>query len=330
MRRLTASGLLSLCLVAGMSLPARAADIENVLPNDTEFVMSFNIKQLLDSAIVKKYASDMIDQAVENSPEAQQFMELTGLDPRKDLTRIIMAGSGSDPSDMSAVVLMEGNYDPTKLNAVLAEVARAKSEMISVIKDGNLTLYKIEGPESPTPLFAHVANKSLVVMATSKDLVKDTLAKTTGAKKGGVSKELSSLLGRVKDDASMYMIAVVKGKTDNIPIPNPDVAKIVENIETVSLSLNLTADVAIDLGVGVNDEDAAKELGDQLAMAIPQAKSFVQLFAIQQPKLKKPLNDIVTSLKSGVNGKVVSLKVNIPASAVDALINAAREAQGGN
>jgi len=235
MQRMIGRTLLTLSLLVGTTMSARAADIAGVLPNDSEFVMQLNIKQLLGSKIVKTYASEMVDQFMENSPEAQQFTQLTGLDPRKDLSRIIIAGSGSDPTSATAVILLEGTYDVVKLNTVLAEVARAKSEMISVVKDGNLTMYKIEGPDSPVAMYATVADKSLVVMATSK------------------------------------------------------------------------------------------ELGGKLAELIPQAKLAIGFVTNSQPKLAKPLKDIVNTLKSGVSGKVITLKISVPATAVDSLIKFAKE-----
>jgi len=325
MQRMIGRTLLTLSLLVGTTMSARAADIAGVLPNDSEFVMQLNIKQLLGSKIVKTYASEMVDQFMENSPEAQQFTQLTGLDPRKDLSRIIIAGSGSDPTSATAVILLEGTYDVVKLNTVLAEVARAKSEMISVVKDGNLTMYKIEGPDSPVAMYATVADKSLVVMATSKELVKDTIAKKNGTKKGNVSKDLATLLDRVKDESSMYMVAVTKDKTKGLPIPQPEVADIVEKIHGISMSLNVNADIALDINVGVEDEDIAKELGGKLAELIPQAKLAIGFVTNSQPKLAKPLKDIVNTLKSGVSGKVITLKISVPATAVDSLIKFAKE-----
>jgi len=319
-----------MCLVVGLAASAQAqSPIAGILPNDSEVVVSVNIKQILESPLVKKHAADMVDQAIANSKEAKQLMEISGLDPRKDVSRVIMSLSGSDPSSMEAVVLVEGTYDPAKLNAAMAEFARAKNEVLSLVKDDDMTFYKYQGPESPQPTFIHVADKSLLVMASSKELVKDTLAKKTGGKKGGVSPEIKELLGRIKDDSSMFFVANIKGKTENLPIPNPEIAKVVEKIESLSLSVNLTQDVSIDLGVGNTDEDSATELGDLLAAGIPQAKSFVQLFALQQPKLSAPLKDIVSTLKAGKSGKIVSLKMSVPSKSVDALIDAAKAAQGG-
>jgi len=317
--------ILALCLFVGTIVPIRAADLAAVLPNDSEVVTQINVKQLLTSAVVKKYAATMIDDFMEKSPEAMQFSQLTGLDPRKDIGRIVIAGSGSDPSNIKGVVLLEGTFDVVKLNTVLGEIARTKNEAVSVVKDGDLTIYKMKGPDSPMTLFATIADKSLIVAGTSVEVVKDTIAKKNGTKKGKVTKELHDLLGRMNDDNSFSFVAVTKGKGEGLPIPQPEIARIVEKMHGISLSLNVSAEIALELGISVEDAEIANEFGDLLAQAIPQAKAFVKVIAIQQPKLKKPLTDIVATIKSSVNDKVISVNLSVPALAIDALINAAKD-----
>jgi hypothetical protein len=48
------------------SLPAtvRAADLDKLLPDDTDSIMSVNVRQILDSAIVKKYALDNVKESM--------------------------------------------------------------------------------------------------------------------------------------------------------------------------------------------------------------------------------------------------------------------------
>jgi len=312
-----------LCLALGFAvvLPVQAADFTKLLPSETEAVMTFNMKQLVASGIYDKYLKERVEKMIDDSKEAGDFMKMTGLDPLTDIGRIIISGSGSDPSSMSAVVLVEGKFDPAKLNAAMAEAAKKEKDKISVVQDGDLTMYKMSQPDSDTALFATIVDEGMMVMATSKDLVKDTLARRAGTKKGTISKELAGVLRKIDDKATMTMAFVTKGKTEALPIPQPEVAKIVEKIHTISVALDVTKDVSLNIGVGVDDEDSAKELGEQLAAVVPQAKSMVALFAIQQPKLKKPLNDIVNTLKTAVDGQVISLKMVIPSSAVDALMN---------
>ena len=56
--------LVGAVLAAGLAAPARAAEVDPLLPAETESVMFVNVRQVLDSDLVKKYALGQIKQAL--------------------------------------------------------------------------------------------------------------------------------------------------------------------------------------------------------------------------------------------------------------------------
>src|SRR4051794_27604271 len=84
----------ALCLNAGL----RAAEIEPLLPAETEQVIHINVKQSFDSDIVKKYALPPLVKQLEKK-EAKDFLEEIGFDPLKDIETITVAIWGDKPPE---------------------------------------------------------------------------------------------------------------------------------------------------------------------------------------------------------------------------------------
>src|SRR5438128_1012730 len=57
LRNTLRTGLLAAVCLAWLA-PARAAEVDKLLPNDTEILVTINVRQILDSPLVKKYALD--------------------------------------------------------------------------------------------------------------------------------------------------------------------------------------------------------------------------------------------------------------------------------
>ena len=108
---------LAATLTAGltMSAPARAAEIDTLLPSETESVVFINVKQILASGIVKKYALGQLKQTIESNEDAQRMMKDLGIDPMKDIDRVTAGTWGKDKDDMKVVAIVRGKFDPTKL-----------------------------------------------------------------------------------------------------------------------------------------------------------------------------------------------------------------------
>src|SRR5215470_9034222 len=109
--RKTALTLAAALAVALTALPARAADAVKYLPDDTQAVVSFNVRQFLDSALVKKAN---LDKALERDAGAQNVLKDLGLKPLKDVERVLFARGASDEA---SAVIFQGTFDPAKLHA---------------------------------------------------------------------------------------------------------------------------------------------------------------------------------------------------------------------
>src|SRR4051794_21830613 len=83
-----APALLAVVLAAGAA-PARAADLDKYLPDGAQFIVSFNVKQLLNAPLIKS-DKKAFDEGMEHASKGLQDF---GIDPKKDLDRVILAMS---------------------------------------------------------------------------------------------------------------------------------------------------------------------------------------------------------------------------------------------
>src|SRR5579859_3875269 len=77
------ASLLTLALLAHPGV--RAADVDTYLPADTESYLSINIRQILDSPLVKKAALGQLREALKSEDQVNDVLKDLGFDPFKDL-----------------------------------------------------------------------------------------------------------------------------------------------------------------------------------------------------------------------------------------------------
>jgi hypothetical protein len=57
----------------GCVLPVAAAPVDKYLPDDTEALVALNIRQLLDSPVVKKHALAKIKEYIKSNEDAEKI-----------------------------------------------------------------------------------------------------------------------------------------------------------------------------------------------------------------------------------------------------------------
>src|SRR3954463_12113006 len=108
--RLPFAVVVSVAATFALAPSLRAADLTGLLPDGTALVLSLNVKQLLQAPLVrsdeKAFKQLMAD--------ATKALERFGVDPAKDLDRVLLAAS--DPlKPASWLVLLSGRFDANKV-----------------------------------------------------------------------------------------------------------------------------------------------------------------------------------------------------------------------
>jgi hypothetical protein len=81
------------------SAPARAVEPDKMIPADAEAVIVFNVRQTLDSPLIKAYALDKIKDAMKGNAQAETVLKAAGIDPLKDIDSVLITNAGITPKN---------------------------------------------------------------------------------------------------------------------------------------------------------------------------------------------------------------------------------------
>ncbi len=106
--------------------PARAAELDKYLPEDTEMVVSVNVRQVLDSEFYKKNVGDAARDALNGVEQVPEILKDLGFDPFKDLDRVIVAAPGGAEQDRG-LLIAHGRFDLDKFRAKAEQRLQGRS-----------------------------------------------------------------------------------------------------------------------------------------------------------------------------------------------------------
>lgn len=304
---------------------ARAADVDPLLPKETEQVIFVNVKQLMGSDLFKTFAQKQVE-AVLSQGDAKAILEKLGLDPMKDIGSVTAGAWGNTTDDMKLVAVIRGTFDGDKILKTAEEVAPQSGGKMSLVEEGDFKLVKVIG-ENDKPFFASVADGKTMVIGTDKKLVAGSLKANKDRAKPAVTKELAALLAKQDEKASVFLCGTVGDKLSALPIPDDlgqlpikgaELKKQLAAVTDLSITIRATKDATLDLTLGMKDADAAAGLGKTMEQLLPLAK-ILPFAAAQQEQLKPVLpliNDLVNSLKSKAGKADVTVSLKISADAI--------------
>ena len=196
----------SLCMVACAivlaAAPIRAAELDKFLPDETQIIVSVNVRQMLESGLAKKYEiAKEVEKQINQNDEATKVLKSLGLDPLKDINRIIVALPGKK-DEKRMLVAIQGSFDLAKIHDAADQHIKAHPDKLAVTKEGGQRLYEVKdqkGDKTETT-FVTFLNKDVIVASPIKDYVMDAMAKSSGKKEAKFAKGLQQLVA--KQDAA--------------------------------------------------------------------------------------------------------------------------------
>ena len=329
MMRLSRLGLAAALAVALAAPTARAAEPDRLLPADADTVMYVNVKQLIESDIVKKYALEQIKQALAGQ-DAKKLLEELGLDPLKDVEKMWVGTSGKDASDMKALVVVHGKFDPDKLFKAAEAATKKDGDKFSMVKDGkNTTMFKFQ-PDQGNPVYGTVVDDTTVIAGTDKKMIATALKQAADKKKSPITADLTAIVKKMDEKSSMFVASVVKGKFDAVKLPGggqlpidlSGLEKALPKTDTMSIVIKVGADISLEVTFGMKDDDAATDMGAALKAIIDGVKPLGQLAAAADPRFK-PLPEVLKTIKSDVKNKDVTVSAKLTGDNLGKMISPA-------
>ncbi|HEX4608543.1 MAG TPA: hypothetical protein VH092_10090 [Urbifossiella sp.] len=314
-----AVGLVLAAAVAAAA-PTRAAEPDRLLPPDADVVVSVNVRQVLESDIVKRYALENLKQTLQGN-DAQALLRDLGLDPLKDVDRVVIGLSGKDETDFKYLVVVHGTFDPEKLYKAAEAQTRKDANHFAMVKDGSDVMFKYT-PDDGNPLYGTVVDDKTVVLSGDKKGITTALAVPPKGK-AALDRQLSSLIGKMDDKATVWVAGLANGRLDKAklkgPAANPGVQSLVGNLQTGTLVVRVEKDVNLLIGLGMKDVFTAEDANKTVGELLQTVKGALPFLAANDPKLKA-LIEPSKSLKSEVKDQTVVITGKLSGDAIGKLI----------
>jgi hypothetical protein len=314
LRRTNVWLLATLCLASAR--PVRAADIDKYLPQDTQFLAVFNVRQLLDAPAVKKQGVEELKTLLKGNAEVSDTLEALGFDPFRDLTSITVAAP-SLTSEPKGIIIVHGSFDVAKFEAKAEKEAKDHGDALKILKDGDHKIYEVSPPNGDKPVYAALVDKTTIVAAPEKKTITEAFAKASG-KASELNKEAAGLIE--KQDQNQFVWMLVRGDA----LRNSELAKnaddklkdVLKKTDLATFGMSLAKELKVAVTVTAKGADDAKEVADFIKEKVDQGKGFLTLFAGNMPALA-PLVDVVNGFKITRDGNTVTLKGEVSQEAIE-------------
>jgi hypothetical protein len=169
--------------------------IDKYLPDETAGVFVFNTKLIRES---KAYASG-VQKSVDDvfkKDEVQAVLKEAGLDPIKDIDRVVVGIVPGRDGRGRPFIVLDGRFDPNKL-ATAAESLDKLGSSAKKLEFGKIKAYEVQVGRTDRAMVAFL-NKNTVIIATSEEQIEQAIAKADGkAKTAFVAKEMAKLIDKL-------------------------------------------------------------------------------------------------------------------------------------
>jgi len=300
---------LALGAVAFAAAPARAAEVDVLTPPDAQLIMSFNLRQLVDSPLAKKkgYVQKLKD-LLDAEPQSKEVLKAIGLDPFKDIESMTIAmpipeNPGAQPE--KALIIVRGNFDQDKIEAAIMKEPKVKTS-----KEGTRTVFEMKGDKDKETIFGTFVNKNAIVAAPTK-------AYLLNAIKGGAKPNaaLAKSIGGATGKESMWMGVILTEDMKKQVAANPMTAAL-GTLESIATTVNITDAVIIDVFLNSDKAENAEKVKELINQFLPAIGLFIGGDENLGPILKK----IMANLKVSTKGSTVNINVKITEDVIDDLI----------
>jgi hypothetical protein len=305
-------------LLAGLSAlwldPARAAvgpmpGEALVLPADARFVMGFDVKRFTASPFYARYAAQR-----GMKPEAlRELEEKTGLDPTRDIERIVVAGTG--PGSIG-LALVTGRFDLYKLGRALETEGKANGTNVAGV---SLYTFKEDGPTATAVAFLDESS----LLFGQKDRVEAAVNhRSRGETPFRKNVALVSLVEKVRPGSTFWMVgdqSLLAGMPTSVPAPgaSADGASVsLPALKSLTVTGDLDPQVSLNVAGEAADELAAKNLADVV-------RGLVALMSLQAQQ-KPELQQLASAVTVATEQNRVLISARLPYELLDALQPKAR------
>lgn len=301
-------------LVLGVAMlfavSARAADPDKLLPNDAEGVFVINVRQLLDSPVVKKFALQQMKAALAKDEKVARPLAAAGIDPLKDVDTILVTGSLNPANANKALIVVRGRFDLEKVNAAADDLSKQSDGKLKIHKEGNLRIYETRNDDKPA--YMAFKDKNTLVASGNRDYTVEVATEKTATKPG---KALITALSKIDPKDSIYLALVITDDMKKVMSKNPQTQALAPKLEAITGGIALSDFLLASILIHTTDEESA----DQVKMLVNQLKPFLAVLAQANEEAAPLVNELIANLKVASDKKAVSISIKLNQDLVEKL-----------
>jgi hypothetical protein len=312
-------------LTLALLVPAgtRAAEPDLFLPPDTESYLSVNVRQILDSPLIKKNALGHLREALKGTDEVNEVLKDLGFDPFRDLDRIIVASPTSTETDRG-LVIVHGTFDVKKFQARAADAAENNGDVLKIHKvplGGGATheVWEVNIPNQDSSLFVALVGTKTLLVSPGKDYVVDAIKQSRRNKKVELkNKAFAALVEKMDPKQSLSLVVLgnaLSGAQKREILPK-GARKALGSIEAVGGGITMGKEIKLEVAVSSKDEESARGIRETIDKGVKLGTVGLTLVAEEQKGLNLLL-EVIKTVKVTNKAKVVSVTARLTADALD-------------
>lgn len=289
-------------------LPAEAL----ALPADARFVMGIDVKRFTASPFYRKYAASKMAMR----PDAfRDLEEKTGINPERDVERIVIAGRDGAAGKDSGVVLVSGDFDQAKLSRAIETESKGK---VTWKKHEGIPVYLFNEESRGAGALAFLDDNTLVLGSASA--VESTITnRAHGGQPLRSNTALMALVERVKPGSTFWMVgdqSLLKNMPKSVPAPGVSAGEGGRSLDLPALkSVTVTGDLDPLIAVEVTGEAADEAAAKNLADVVRGLMALLSLQAHQKPELKA----LASAFSVSTEATRVQVGARIPYEVIEAM-----------
>jgi hypothetical protein len=282
------------------------------IPADAAIVAYANVRDVMGSQFRQSLRQVLPDQDKQGQNE---FQNKTGIDIERDIDHVIACVQpGASDADHNGFVLLRGNFDSTRLEALAREHGATP-----VPAQGVRLLHWNRGDSMNTdkPGAHHMGEKNgaigfvepgLIVFGDEASIQK---AFRPGATNIGSNEELMGMIADVEgSNANLWAVGRMDAIARDPHLP-PQIASQIPSVKTFSASSRIDGGLTGVLRAEARDDEAAKNLRDVVQGFLALAK--------MQSGTKPELDTLLRSVQLSGTGKTVAISFEVPNDLIQAM-----------
>jgi hypothetical protein len=297
----------SAVVVFALPLLSRAESPDKYLPDDSEVVLTVNVRQFLETPLINRDLDKLRD-ALKSQEKVCSELEKVGLDPLKDIDQVTIAGAPGQ-GDGHFLLVAHGHFDTAKLEARAKTAVTEQSDNVSEVKEEDHTFYSITQPGAERVFYVAWPESGTIVASPSKDLILHAFSVQAAKSQSSLNQDMAGLLEKLDEKSIASIVGLGSLLKDT---PQAGQVQHFSGTVTIDQSMHLAAAVAI------KDVDTAEALTKTITDALTQAKTMLSMAAKNRDDLG-PAMSLLEVIKIRREGDTINIEGELTEDLIDKL-----------